>query len=163
MRDQAEWREYTASMREAGEDFAASLPEPNEQFGQEFLEETLEQTPGFVPRISSRPEKNLDLRPDLDDRSELRQRSIDIANGVIDPVKFSLADKENSNPRRRRRSGNLSYEELKARTVPERTEKTFIDYIKEIWQEKAWPCLGKSLLTSMIRLPSCPREQQPSE
>jgi len=137
MRDQAEWREYTASMREAGEDFTASLPEPNEQFGQEFLEETLEQTPGFIPRISSRPEKNLNLRPDLDDRRELRQRSIDIANGVIDPVKFSLADKENSNPRRRRRSGNLSYEELKARTVPERTEKTFIDYIKEIWQEKS--------------------------
>ena len=47
MRDQAEWREYTASMREAGEDFAASLPEPNEQFGQEFLEETLEQNAGF--------------------------------------------------------------------------------------------------------------------
>ena len=136
MRDQAEWREHTAAMREAGEDFTASLPEPNEQFGQEFLQETLEQTRGFVPRISSRPDKNLDLRPEVEDRRELKQRSIDIANGVIDPVKFSLADKENSNPRRKRRAGNMSYEELKARTVPERTEKTFIDTLKEIWQEK---------------------------
>tara|TARA_R110000765_G_scaffold10876_1_gene33290 strand:+ start:1715 stop:8155 length:6441 start_codon:yes stop_codon:yes gene_type:complete len=130
-------KSLASSMRESGKNFTAELPEANEQFGQKFLEETLEQTPGFVPRISSRPEKNLNLRPDLDDRSEIRQRSIDIANGVVDPVKFSLADKQNSNPRRKRRSGNLSYEELKARTVPERTEKTFIDYIKEIWQEKS--------------------------
>lgn len=105
---------------------------------EEVREGTTESEPYFVQRVNSGPESNLDIRPEISNRQELKQRSIDIANDVIEPVKFSLFDRKNLNPENKRSAGTSSYEESKARVVPASENLTFFERFMKVLEERGF-------------------------
>jgi hypothetical protein len=102
-------------------------------YGDEFANQIFNETPGFIPRISTRPARDLNVRPAIEDREALTERQRKIARGEIEGLKFSRSDINQLNNSRRSRPLPPDIQKIQNRVSPEVKDKSFFDYIKMLW------------------------------
>tara|TARA_R110000824_G_scaffold59492_2_gene159708 strand:+ start:16571 stop:24721 length:8151 start_codon:yes stop_codon:yes gene_type:complete len=83
---------------------------------------------GFIPRIYDGPAQDLDVRPNIDNRDELRERAKAIASGEIEGLKYmatAVLPPE-------RVVGSREYERIRNRDSPVKADRSWFDQMSDV-------------------------------